>query len=164
MFQAQKKTWTICLKSPTAEMGWSWRKIWIAEKYLMLLEFACLGCCCCLLPSFVVLCLLQQPDPSMDLLPWTWNRRDRVAPSLSPLLPALSHTHLFLSLDTLLLCCLVSSPASSFDLKNPAAILWLLHLLLWIATVPALAVTGPKVGTVGDCKREEREEEQQQEE
>jgi hypothetical protein len=48
-------------------------------------------------------------------------------------------------------------------LKNPATILWLLHLLLWFATIPALAVTGPKVGTVGDCKREEREEEQQQE-
>jgi hypothetical protein len=49
-------------------------------------------------------------------------------------------------------------------LKNPATILWLLHLLLWIATISSLAVMGPKVGMVGDCKREEREEEQQQQE
>jgi len=91
----------------------------------------------------------------MDLLAWTWNRRDRVAPLLSPLLLAVSYTPLLLSLDTLLLCSLVSSPASSFDLKDPATILCLLHLLLWIATIPALVVTGPKVGMVGDCKREE---------
>jgi hypothetical protein len=49
-------------------------------------------------------------------------------------------------------------------LKNPATILCLLHLLLWIATIPALVVTGPKVGMVGDCKGEEREEEQHREE